>query len=84
MDWIFIGFSIVSGALISFFYFGGLWLTLRKIAEYNLSYWLVLVSFLISLCTGGLLCIGYLSLGLYGRCLNLFFGNQANNTDVAG
>jgi len=49
MNWIYIGFSIMSGALISFFYFGGLWLTLRKIAEYKLSYWLVLVSFVVRL-----------------------------------
>lgn len=46
MNWIFIVFSIVSGAVISFFYFGGLWLTLQKIEEHNLSYWLVLVSFI--------------------------------------
>lgn len=49
MDWIFILFALVSGAVISLFYFGGLWLTLKKIAEYQLSYWLVLVSFIIRL-----------------------------------
>lgn len=49
MNWIFIIFSIVSGAAISFFYFGGLWLTLQKIEEHNLSYWLVLVSFVVRL-----------------------------------
>lgn len=49
MDWIFILFAIISGAVISLFYFGGLWLTLKKIAEYQLSYWLVLVSFVIRL-----------------------------------
>lgn len=49
MDWIFILFALVSGAVMSLFYFGGLWLTLRKIGEYKLSYWLVLVSFVIRL-----------------------------------
>lgn len=49
MNWIFILFAIASGAIVGLFYFGGLWLTLKKIADYQLSYWLVLVSFLIRL-----------------------------------
>lgn len=49
MDWIFIFFALLSGAIISFFYFGGLWLTLKKIEEFKLSYWLVLASFVVRL-----------------------------------
>lgn len=49
MNGIFILIAITSGAVIGVFYFGGLWLTLKKIAEYQLSYWLVLASFLIRL-----------------------------------
>jgi F1F0 ATPase subunit 2 len=49
MNWILIIFALLSGAVMSLFYFGGLWLTLKKIAEYRLSYWLVLASFIIRL-----------------------------------
>lgn len=49
MNWLFLIFALLSGAVVSLFYFGGLWLTLRKIAEYKLSYWLVVGSFFIRL-----------------------------------
>ncbi|WP_138429859.1 ATP synthase subunit I [Fodinibius saliphilus] len=47
MNWAFILIAIVSGAIISVFYFGGLWLTLRKIAQHRFSYLLLLVSFVV-------------------------------------
>ncbi|NGP76571.1 hypothetical protein G3570_08000 [Balneolaceae bacterium YR4-1] len=45
MDWIIILFALLSGALTGFIYFGGLWLTVNKIAQYKLSYTLLLLSF---------------------------------------
>lgn len=45
MDWMIILFALLSGALTGIIYFGGLWLTLKKIAEYKLSYTLLLLSF---------------------------------------
>lgn len=47
MNWLFLIFTVVIGAISSFLYFGGLWLTLRKIAEDKRLYWLVPVSFVI-------------------------------------
>lgn len=38
-------FALLSGALTGFIYFGGLWLTLKKIGQYRLSYMLILLSF---------------------------------------
>lgn len=49
MDWIIILFAITSGAITGLIYFGGLWLTLKKIAEYKLSYSLLLLSFALRL-----------------------------------
>lgn len=47
MDWLIILFSLLSGALAGLVYFGGLWLTLKKIAEFKLSYSLLLLSFVV-------------------------------------
>lgn len=49
MDWIIILFALISGAITGLLYFGGLWLTLKKIAEYKLSYSLLLLSFALRL-----------------------------------
>ncbi|HKL19450.1 MAG TPA: ATP synthase subunit I [Halalkalibaculum sp.] len=49
MDWIIILFALISGAISGLIYFGGLWLTLNKIAEYKLSYTLLLLSFAVRL-----------------------------------
>jgi F1F0 ATPase subunit 2 len=49
MDWITILFALASGALTGLVYFGGLWLTLKKIAEYKLSYSLLFLSFAVRL-----------------------------------
>lgn len=47
MDWIIILFALLSGALTGLIYFGGLWLTLKKIAQYKLSYTLLILSFIV-------------------------------------
>ena len=47
MDWIITLFALLSGAVTSLVYFGGLWLTLKKIAQYKLSYTLLLLSFIV-------------------------------------
>lgn len=49
MNWITILFALVSGALAGLVYFGGLWLTLKKIAEFKFSYTLLLLSFVVRL-----------------------------------
>lgn len=49
MNWIFVLLALASGAVLGLLYFGGLWLTLKKIAKHQLSYWLVLASFLLRL-----------------------------------
>ncbi|NGP89868.1 ATP synthase subunit I [Fodinibius halophilus] len=69
MNWIFIFIAIVSGAIVSVFYFGGLWLTLRKIAEYKFSYLLILVSFVIRITL--LLLVFYLLLQYHWAYLGL-------------
>lgn len=49
MSWLFLFFALLSGAVLGLIYFGGLWYTLRKAAEYQPSYWLIFGSFLIRL-----------------------------------
>ena len=47
MDWIFLVIAVISGVLLGIIYFGGLWLTIRHLAERGGSPWLLAGSFLV-------------------------------------
>ncbi|WP_185958340.1 ATP synthase subunit I [Fodinibius sediminis] len=47
MSWILLTIALTSGMALGFFYFGGLWLTIRKVTKQGYPPLLVLISFLI-------------------------------------